>query len=268
MPTASENPEGTKGLLLTLDRGIRVLEEVARYQGDATAKSIAMAVSVNLGTCYQLLRTLEFHGYVHRFPGGRFGLGSRVGFLIDHYEVHTEPPAEFVEILHELHQALEETVYVSLRRGRKIEIGAQLEGTKALRVGNLSVGYGDYPHVRATTKVFLAYADSTIAEQFLGTETLEALTPNTITDRDLLDAELRMTRLRGYGIDNEEFSLGVCCIGSVIVDTKGEPIGAYGTSFPSTRLSTDREAIASFVVKAGEQASRVVGYRGLYPPKD
>lgn len=263
---ADHEPSRPQGLLLTLDRGIHVLEEVATGRGGATAKSLSASVGINLGTCYQLLRTLQANGYIHRLPGGRYGLGSRVEFLMDHYEVDGEPPAEFINVLHELHQAVEETVYVSLRRGRKIEVVAVLEGTKALRVGNLAVGYGDHPHARASVKAFLANADRSTVEEFFEGRTMEALTPNTITSWDQLMVEMDRTRLRGYAIDDEEFALGVSCIGAVILDGTGKPFGAYGTSFPSTRLEGDGGTIGQLVLTAAQKASRAMGYEGPYPP--
>ena len=80
--TESEN----SGLLLTLDRGIRVLEEIAHSDGRATAKTLSASLEINLGTTYQLLRTLQANGYVNRRAGGRYQLGARIGFLIDHYK--------------------------------------------------------------------------------------------------------------------------------------------------------------------------------------
>jgi IclR family transcriptional regulator, acetate operon repressor len=266
MPPSTANTPSTSGLLLTLNRGIQVLEEVANEQGRATAKALAAALDINLGTCYQLLRTLQANGYVHRLPGGRYGLGSRVGFLADHYQATTAPPPELIDILHELLAAVEETVYVSIRRGRRIEIAAVLEGTKALRVGNMNVGYGEHPHIRASVKAFLAHSRSETVDELLDDVTFEARTPNTITDRAGLDAELHATRIRGYGIDDEEFTEGVSCIGAVVLDGSGEPMGSYGTSFPAGRLATDGEAIAKHVMSAAETASRALGYTGPYPP--
>ncbi len=266
MPPSTANTPSTSGLLLTLSRGIQVLEEVANEQGRATAKALAAALEINLGTCYQLLRTLQANGYVHRLPGGRYGLGSRIGFLADHYQATTAPPPELIDILHELLTSVEETVYVSIRRGRRIEIAAVLEGTKALRVGNLKVGYGEHPHIRASVKSFLAHARPETVDELLEAVVFEARTPNTITDRARLDSELEATRLRGYAIDDEEFTEGVSCIGAVVVDGSGEPMGSYGTSFPAGRLVTEGEAIAKQVMAAAEKASRVLGYEGPYPP--
>ncbi len=260
----SASPNQT-GLLLTLNRGIQVLEQVAREQGRATAKSLSTELRINSGTCYQLLRTLQVNGYVHRLPGGRYGLGNRIGFLADYYNAATAPPPELIDILHELHQDVEETVYISIRRGRKIEVAAVLEGTKPLRVGKVSVGYSDHPHIRASTKAFLAFSDPDQLDEFFDDRNLVAMTPKSITNWDQLLAELAETRRRGYGIDDQEFSEGVSCVGAVIFDGAGEPFAAYGTSFPSTTSDGAFRSIADRVMLAGARASEAMGYSGAYP---
>lgn len=260
--------DGSSGLLLTLDRGIQVLEQIARDQGRATAKSLTADLDINVGTCYQLLRTLQAHGYVHRLPGGHYGLGTRVGFLSDFYDSSVAPPPELTDTLHDLHQALQETVYISVRRGRDIPIVGVLEGTKMLRVGNLTVGYSGHANIRASAKAFLAYIDENDLGDFFDSKDFEQRTENTITTWDGFLAELEATRKRGYGIDNEEYAAGVTCLGSVILDEDGRPFGAYGTSFPSQRFPADEETIARHIVEAGEKASRYMGYEGPYPPRN
>ena len=59
---------GSSGTLLTLDRGICVLEEIARGNGLGTARSIGATLGINQGTVYQILRTLQDSGYVRRHP--------------------------------------------------------------------------------------------------------------------------------------------------------------------------------------------------------
>lgn len=261
MSTVSNQP----GLLLTLHRGIQVLEQVARDQGRATAKSLSADLKINSGTCYQLLRTLQVNGYVHRLPGGRYGLGSRVGFLADHYNASIAPPPELIDILHRLHQEVQETVYISIRRGRKIEVAAVLEGTKPLRVGKVSVGYSDHPHIRASTKAFLAFSEPDQLDEFFEDHTLVAMTPKSITDWNQLLGELRTTRQRGFGIDDQEFCEGVSCVGAVVLDGNGDPFASYGISFPSATADGAFRALAARVVRAGEEASRAMGYTGDYP---
>ncbi len=258
--------EQQQGLLLTLDRGLQVLEQIARDRGRATAKSLTASLDINLGTCYQVLRTLHANGYVQRSAGGRYGLGPRVGFLTEQYGSSLSAPPELDEILHELHDELGETVYISIRRDRELPIVGVLEGTRILRVGSMNVGYSGHPHIRASTKAYLAFTDEGSVEEFFDSRRFEPLTPNTITSWDQLMAELEATRRRGYGVDNEEYVEGVTCIGAVIVDDEGQPYGAYGTSFPASRLASDEAGIAALVVDAAERASRSMGYTGPYPP--
>lgn len=254
-----------RGILLTLEKGLQVLESVARGQGQATAKSLSTELGIHLGTCYQVLRTLLVSGYVERHPGSRYGLGQRLGFLLEHFEAIVTPPPGVVAVLGELHSLLDESVYVSLRQGSRIAIAAQLEGTKAVRVGPLQVGFSGYPHARATSKCFLAYTDPGELDTFLGTGGLEQLTGNTITSRMRLAEEFQRIRERGYALDLEEFQEGVGCVGTVLMNQDGVAVGAFGVSMPLDRFRDSREAVIAAARDAGRKASEALGYRGAYP---
>jgi sugar lactone lactonase YvrE len=69
---------------------------------------------------------------------------------------------------------------------------------------------------------------------------LEALTPLTLTDRRRLQAELKLSRARGYAVDDEEIVLGVRCVGAPIVAADGRVRGAISIAGPAFRLSRER----------------------------
>ncbi len=253
-------PDTTSGLLLTLHRGIQVLEQVGRDRGRATARSLGQDLGINLGTCYQLLRTLQANGYVHRLPGGRYGLGSQLALLADQYETSVAPPPDVIDILHDLHQQVGETVYVSVRRSRDMPIAEVIEGTRMLRVGNLSTGHAGYPHVRSSSKAILSHLPADELDAYLGGLTFESLTPHTIVSEDALLEELRRTRERGYGIDDEELAIGVVCVAAAILDERHQPWGAFAASFPAARTPDERTAIVEHVVAAAHAASLTLGH--------
>lgn len=257
----------TSGLLLTLDRGIKVLEEIARGDGLVTAKVLSSTLDINLGTVYQLLRTLQSNGYVNRLPGGRYQLGARIGFLIDNYEIQTAPPQAIIDSLHELHLATGDTVYVNLVQGSEITIVAAREGTRRLRVGNVMVGYSEHPHARASGKAFLAYCKQEDLDHYFDNRRLDRLTDNTITEWDDLLAELVEIRRVGVAYDREEYDEGISCVGAVIVSADGQPIGAYAAALPISRFVAHHESVAAALTKAAENASRSLGYLDSYPPK-
>lgn len=254
------------GLLLTLDRGIRVLEEIALGDGTKTAKVLGSSLDINMGTIYQLLRTLQSHGYVHRLPGGRFQLGPRIGFLIDNYHFESAPPQAIIDHLRELGESIGDTVYASLAQGSEIAIVAYREGTRKLRIGNVEVGFAAHPHARASGKVFLAFTEAEDLEMYLDRSELKAMTEHTITDWDELLREFEQIRKEGVAYDREEFDTGIACIGSVIVDAAGRPIGAYSASLPLDRFVHEGDSVAREILGAGERASRSLGYVDAYPP--
>ncbi len=62
-------------------------------------------------------------------------------------------------------------------------------------------------------------------------------TDHTIASVPKLLAELDRTRDRGYAVDNEEFAIGLRCIGVPIRDVDGRPVAAISASMPTPRYS-------------------------------
>ena len=266
MAASKRRDDEGRGVLLTLDRGIAVLEEIARQEGRATAKELSNSLGINVGTCYQLLRTLHVNGYVTRLPGSRYGLGTRIAFLVDHYASSAAPPPELLAIMRELRDEVGESVYLSLRSGTELQIVSFLDGTKAVRVGGMCVGYSDYPHARASGKCILAYVPAEDLEHYVKKDALEPVTAATITEWPDLLADLEVTRERGYALDREEFNEGVGCIASVLLGPEGDAMGAIAMSLPISALDASREQLVPYALDAGRRGSEVLGHLGSYPP--
>ncbi|HEY6743984.1 MAG TPA: helix-turn-helix domain-containing protein, partial [Lapillicoccus sp.] len=66
-------PEAAGSFSLTLDRGLRLLDLLARPENAAGMTVTALAASLGMSrtAAYRLLGTLESHGYVGRLPDGR-----------------------------------------------------------------------------------------------------------------------------------------------------------------------------------------------------
>lgn len=254
--------------MLTLDRGIRVLEEIARGNGLGTARSIGATLGINQGTVYQILRTLQDCGYVNRQAGGRYQLGARIAYLVDGYQIQAAPPQVIIDYLQTLHQATDETVYAALALGSAISIVASHESTKRLRIGSFDVGYSAAPHASPAGKAFLAYCEDPELDDYFDDHRLERLSQHTITEWADLTDELERVRARGVAFDREESDVGISGVGAVIIGGRGEPVGAYAAAMPVARFDDAVESVSTALLKAGDDASRALGYRGEYPPKD
>jgi DNA-binding IclR family transcriptional regulator len=79
---AAERTPGadTGSFSLTLDRGLRLLDVLARPENGAGMTVTALSASLGMSrtAAYRLIGTLEAHGYVGRLPDGRVRLGYAV----------------------------------------------------------------------------------------------------------------------------------------------------------------------------------------------
>ena len=216
---------------------------------------LSSSLDINLGTVYQLIRTLQSNGYVNRLPGGRYQLGPRIGFLLDHYDLRTAPPQPSWTACTNCTSAPKRPSTSRSSRDPRSPSSHHAEGTRRLRVGNAVVGYSAYPHARASGKAFLAFCDPDHLDDYFDNRTLERLTDNTITDWDDLLTELEEIRTTGLAYDSEEFDEGIACIAAVIVGPDGDAIGSYSAALPTARLERRRDTVAVAITKAAEDAS-------------
>ncbi len=115
-------------------------------------------------------------------------------------------------------------------------------------------------HATAAGKVLLAFQDPAIARALLQSLKLEKFTDNTITTIDKLQAELTLTRARGYAISFEEHLPGVNSVAVMIAGRDGLPIGALSVLGPSSRMTeTSIHPIGRELIAA---ARRITGSAG------
>lgn len=254
-------------MLSTLQRGLRLLEAIAEENGEATAKQLSKRVDTKLGACYHTLRTLQDEGYVVRLPGGRYGLNGRVAFLQDSLRSRLAPDPAILSILREVHLQVNETTYTSGWRGNDIVLQWYLEAKRTLHVRSLDVGYSQNTHARASGKAILAFLPESRVRTYFAAKDLPRLTTHTITDLDTLLRHLAAIARRGFAVDREEFSQGVCCIGAAYFDQRAFPVGAFAVSVPTVRYADGHDDVVRVVVDAAKQASQRLGYAGPYPPR-
>jgi IclR family acetate operon transcriptional repressor len=261
------DPRQKSPLLITLQRGLQLLETVAEENGEATAKQLSQRIDAKLGTCYQLLRTLQEAGYVVRLPGGRYGLSGRVAFLQDRLQSRLTPDPELLSLLRHLHEQVHETVYLSGWYGDDIVIQWCLEGQHTIHARSLRVGYSQNPHARASGKAILAFLPESRVRAYFAARGLPRVTAHTITDLDALLGELAATARRGYALDREEIAPGVYGVAAAYFDHRAFPVGAYVVAAPKERFDARRGEFARAVMDAARQASERLGWSGAYPPQ-
>ncbi len=106
--------------------------------------------------------------------------------------------------LEALRDELDESVSLAKSTGDQIRYLHVWEPSHALR---FSVRVGDAArrlHATSVGKALLASLPEADADRLIATLELDALTPNSITDRDRLRAEIARTRAEGIAVNREE----------------------------------------------------------------
>ncbi|MET7615726.1 IclR family transcriptional regulator [Streptomyces sp. NPDC005408] len=238
---ASQTGPQTGGVREVKSAGRTVeLLEVLAARGDRPARlrELAEELGVPRSSMYALLQTLIDRGWVRTdATGSLYGIGIRALLTGTSY-LDSDPRVRAARpYLDEASDALGETIHLGRLDGANVVYLATRESHEYLRTFS-RVGRRFPAHAGALGKALLAERPD---DQLpLGGDGLEALTPNTRTDRAALAADLAATRERGYAVDREEGVLGIAGFGFAL-RYDAPATDAISCSVPVARLTPEHE---------------------------
>ena len=244
-----------------VNNAIDILEFLGDAESELSISEIGAKFSLTRSNVNKLLVTLEHLGYVeHNRYTGNFRLGVKT-FQISQAYINKLNLIEIsIQVLTKIKEKTKESAYISVLRGGNVVYLNLIETDQAVRVlpriGNVGPAYAT-----ATGKAQLAYLPEKELNK-LYSEKLEKVTENTINNFTKLKEELALVREKGYAVDNEEYELGVKCVGVPVFDFMGKVIAGISISAPVERMSDDKieNEIASVIVDAGKELSVKFGY--------
>src|ERR1041385_7475580 len=132
-------PEEPSGLVRSVSRAFRVLEEVGASRAPLTVKAIARRCHLNLSTAYHLVRTLTYEGYLIRTPNGGYVLGSSVARRFRDLVSSFDQPPGVHEVLRHLSAMTRRSVYLGQFVSGRIIITDLVEGPESPHLEDLEV---------------------------------------------------------------------------------------------------------------------------------
>ncbi|MBI2939717.1 MAG: IclR family transcriptional regulator [Chloroflexi bacterium] len=246
-----------------LDRAIDILEAFRTGDEDLGVAEVAARVDLHRATIHRLLSSLTSRGLVaqdlrtgkYRLGLKLFELGSRVGAALDVKRIATPYLANLVS-------RGGETAHLVILDGRHIVFVDKAETPNPFRM--VSVVGGRLPaHCSGAGKALLARLPDDELRALLASRPLEQQTPHSIADPELMFAHLRTVRQQGYAIDDQETQAGLRCVGTVVVDHRGQAVAGLSVSGPIARVTDERiPFFVDLLLTTAEQLSRALGYRG------
>jgi DNA-binding IclR family transcriptional regulator len=250
----------------SIKRSVQILELVAR-RGPLGVRAVAQQLQLPLGSVHRILLDLEEEAIIDRNAENEWELSYRlleiVGAQLDRIELPrlARPFAERIA------EQTRETVNVYALSALACVCVDKVRGNEGMQM-DMRIGTRGAINAGGAGKAVLAYMSDTDRERVLALP-LPSMTASTITDPDMLRAELVRIRRRGYSIDDQEVVVGVYCISVPVFDRTGRPVGALSITGPSVKKpGPDLQPLVTMLSEACGTISRKMGYAGHWPPVD
>lgn len=220
----------------SLEKGFSVLNTFLPKNLNLTLSELARANGMTLGTAHRYLLTLKKLGYLMQDPETKkYRLTPKVltlGFsVLRGMDLRSRVFPYMIETAREL----DTTTQCAILEGTEI---VYIERVRASDVVNLDLTTGSRLPAYCTSmgKAILAFLNEKESRDLIGKMNLVPYTPYTITDKKTLWKELKVTRQRGYAINNQELTLGLRTLAAPIFKEGRRVEAAFGLSFSCHRI--------------------------------
>lgn len=179
-------------------------------------------------TIHGLLASMVDSGVVEQNrTDGKYRLGYHLFELGSAVNQGWDAPGICRPYLQHIVDRFNESAYLARQSGDELILVECCEPRTSFRITS-EVGTRLPLHCSSQGKVILANRSVYEAERLLRRRALQAYTPNTVTDFDILLAELNRARETGYAQEQEEYKLGLSSVAAPIFDGSGECCYAIG----------------------------------------
>jgi IclR family acetate operon transcriptional repressor len=241
----------------TILRGLIMLEQVARAQRPISATEIIEQMNLPKPSVNRILSQLEEEGFLQREPvKKRYLPGPRSSKFVLSIMLNDALGAPRHAILQALSDEIGETCNCTMLDGDRAVYFDRVEANWPIRI-QLPIGSRLPLHCTASGKLFLAYMKPRLRQRLISVTPLKRNTNRSITDPELLLAELKTIKSDGVGVDNEELMDGMVAIAVPVFNTSNEICFTLAVHAPKVRKSLDelRQYLPSLRSAAASMAS-------------
>lgn len=249
-----------KYLLSSVSTALGILDLLSRHAELGVAE-INKELGINRSSVFKMLYTLEKGGYLQKTANAKYKLGIKFA----HYGAIVLERQDEVAIakpfLQSLRDRFNETTHLAILDNDFNIIFIDKELSNSTIQMSSRIGAKLPAHCTANGKALLAGNLTPESEAVLRTLPLRRSNANTITDNEVLLAELKRIRAQGYAIDAEESEVGLTCYSAPLFNIHGTAIAAISISGPTKRMKQNKKALIAAVKEAAAQISKELGYR-------
>ncbi|WP_245272881.1 IclR family transcriptional regulator [Microvirga lotononidis] len=253
-------PRSERNSLKSMHKAMAVLDCFSRYDRALSLSEISERCKMPKTTVHRLVTSLrEVKLLEQDKERDRYRMGIRLfelgSIVLANLDLHREARA----LVDRLSSISGEAAHLCIFDGSNMVIVEHREpgGHSVNWTTTLSISPS---YCTGVGKAALAFQDNVTIERVIR-QGLVPYTPNTITDPNVLRKELKLTRERGYSIDEAEHQPDVRCVAAPIYNAAGRVFAALSVTGPADRVTKDRvPGLAELVVATANQLSRQLGF--------
>lgn len=241
--------------MLSYYKMMAVLECFSRSDKALTVLQISKRTELPRTTVHRLVSSLKALGLLEQdHDRDRYRLGLKLFELGNTVLANMDVQREAVESVNTLSNKTGLSVHLGVFDGHGIIMVSRLDSRG---LNNIITLESAAAHCSATGKAVLAHQNETVFKRVIE-QGLPAFTPYTITDAEVLRAELAKTLQRGYSIDDREYEEWRRCVGAPIWNASGRIFAAISVTGDKDRF--DATTIPEFAGLVKQQA-RLISMR-------
>lgn len=245
-----------------VERALDVIEYLASSTEPKSLKMMAEELDIPSASMFRIIKNLTARGYLLQVDekNPRYVMGYKISQLAADYADKYTIGNVVKPYMERLSVSTNQTAQLAVRRGNEfIYIEQVLSAAPVNFIAHLYTPVAI--NTSAGAKCIMAQMAQDEQRAFLKNAVLERRTEHTIVDVDTLLAEFEKTKKQGYGMDNEEFSLGVGCIAVPVLASDGSCAGAVGITgrIDDYRDPRQFERLKELVAETGKLISEKIG---------
>jgi DNA-binding IclR family transcriptional regulator len=221
---------------------------------------LSRRANLSKAAAHRLIKTLEDIGVVVRDSHGAYRPGLVLAALSKNIAIGDLIRRASRDVLADLADRLRGIVHLGVLANGMVTYADRV-GTATHVMVPSQIGARLEPYCSALGKALLSGLSDEQLDEYLSDGAFVAMTPQTLTDRRRLFAEITDIRLRGYAIDDREVYSTICCVGVPIVDPSGQVVAAISLADTAAHMSpTWKNEVSTALISTAALISRK-----LYP---
>ena len=244
-----------------IDRTFDIIELLAVEPQGLGVSDVARRLSLNKSTAHRILNAITDRGYLEKTVDGVYSLGMQFVELTSRKLGSIELTTEAKPFLNELTAKLGQSSHLAILDGNDAVYIDKVEVTKNFRLYS-QIGKRIPVYCSGLGKSLLLDTDNQTILSLLRCCSMEQLTETTLLSPEAVLDEIKVGRMRGWTVDNEEHDEGIRCIAAPIYDYRWKIIAAISSAGPSSFFTIEKdEEYSKIVCQTARNISARMGYR-------